>query len=87
MGQTSNAGWYNERLWRITASRFGEIARITARRNIRKLCESLIERTSICTKAIAHGKTYEGVAIRKFEEVRPVFSLDYFHLLSGAQLI
>ena len=60
--------WYNERQWRITASRFGEICRITSRRNVKKLCETIVKPKNINTPAISHGKMYEKKALAKFEE-------------------
>lgn len=50
-GQTSNNRWFDERSLRLTASRFGEILRITNRRNIEKLCESLTSCKSLETLA------------------------------------
>ena len=60
--------WYNERQWRITASRFGEISRITSRRNVKKLCETIVKPKNINTPAILHEKMYEKKALAKIEE-------------------
>lgn len=62
-GQADNKRWFLEQQWRITASGFGEIFRITPRRQIRKLCESIA-----CPKVLNHGKMYEQKAIKQFEE-------------------
>lgn len=62
-GQSENKVWYNERQWRITASRFGEISRITSRRNVKKLCETIVKPKNINTPAISHGKMYEKKSI------------------------
>lgn len=64
-------------MWRLTASRFGEVAKATARRNLTKLCQSLVSIVEIKSKSIIHGKKYEPVAIKQFEQVVEitVFSL------------
>lgn len=62
-GQADNKRWFLEQQWRITASRFGEISRITPRRQIRKLCKSIA-----CPKVLNHGKLYEQKVIKQFEE-------------------
>uniref|UniRef100_T1JBV9 SAP domain-containing protein n=1 Tax=Strigamia maritima TaxID=126957 RepID=T1JBV9_STRMM len=38
--QANSSAWFQQRLWRITASRFGEICKLTKRRNMTKLCRS-----------------------------------------------
>lgn len=67
--QAGCARWAEERQYRLTASRFGEICKMTQRRNIEKLCNSLFEHSYICTPAITHGKLYESTAIKKFETI------------------
>lgn len=57
-----------EQQWRITASRFGEISRITPRRQIRNLCEFIACPKVLNSSAVYHGKMYEQKAIKQFEE-------------------
>lgn len=67
--QSSSKSWFNERDWRITSSRFGDICLATQRRNKTKLCQSLIQSSaaSFRNEAIFHGKVYESKAISSFE--------------------
>ncbi|CAG2203849.1 unnamed protein product [Mytilus edulis] len=59
--------WFRHRKWRLTASRFGEITRMTCRRNKNKLCKTLINSHKIVRKCLLHGKQFESKAICKFE--------------------
>ena len=61
--------WHQERSWRITASKFGDILTSTPRRNMEKLCNYLSNSKELNTPAILHGKQYEPVAMAKFQEV------------------
>ena len=79
-GQSSSKKWHEEREWRLTASRFGEICSITARRNIKKLCLSLLGNQEIFSPALTHGKVHEPIAIKAFEKVSIVFIIFYLHL-------
>ncbi|XP_056005483.1 uncharacterized protein LOC125659233 [Ostrea edulis] len=67
-GQATNKKWFSERSWRITASRFGEISKITPRRNIKKLLQRMLKCKSIDTAATLHGKNYEKKALKAFEK-------------------
>ena len=60
--------WHNERQWRLTASKFGEICKATDKKDIDLLCESLLNPPKLATSAINHGKTYEPIAVKKFED-------------------
>ncbi|KAJ8316759.1 hypothetical protein KUTeg_005705 [Tegillarca granosa] len=55
--QNRSRKWFNKRRWRLTASRFGEITKITTQRNKEKLCESLLRKTRL-TKPIAQWERY-----------------------------
>lgn len=67
--QSSCKYWYTERAWRLTASRFGDILKMTNRRNISKLCASLLSKKSlnVCTVGMRYGKNYEAKALKAFE--------------------
>ena len=60
--------WHEERQWRITASRFGDVVRATSRRNMDLLCESIFRPKMLTKKAVLHGRKYEKLAIKKAEE-------------------
>lgn len=64
--------WFRHRKWRLTASRFGEITRMTCRRNKNKLCKTLINSHKIVRKCLLHGKQFESKAICKFEAQKGV---------------
>ena len=66
--QSSSPHWFEEREWRITASRFGDISHMTDRRDRLKLSKSLTSRQILSTQPILHGKIYENVAIEQFEK-------------------
>lgn len=51
----------------MTASKFGELTRITSRRNIEKLCQSIVSTKQIRSNAIRHGQRFEKKALNKFE--------------------
>ncbi|CAC5420358.1 unnamed protein product [Mytilus coruscus] len=64
--------WFRHRKWRLTASRFGEITRMTCRRNKNKLCKTLINSHKIVRNCLLHGKQVESKAICKFEAQKGV---------------
>nr|XP_018672258.1 uncharacterized protein LOC108950671 [Ciona intestinalis] len=66
--QHESKEWHEHRRFRLTASRFGEIAAITERRNIVKLCESMWDAKPLTVPPVLHGKMYEAVAITDFEK-------------------
>lgn len=76
--QTSSKLWFRHRSWRLTASRFGEICKLTSRRNITKLCQNLMSvNNALQNSALAHGKNNESNALKSFEsryscKTRPV---------------
>jgi hypothetical protein len=61
--------WKEERKWRLTASRFGEICKATERRDMSKLAQTLLSPPHLTGEAVVHGKTFEQTAIDKFSEV------------------
>ena len=67
--QSSTAKWFDERQWRLTASRFGDIVHASDRRNMTELSASMYSPPSLHTEAIVHGQVHEKSAITKFEEV------------------
>ena len=52
---------------------FGTVTKMTARRNINKLCKSLCSHVNIFTAPILHGRHYEKIALEKFEELSKKF--------------
>lgn len=69
INQASCDLWFRERRWRLTASRFGEITKLTERRDMEKLCDSVISPIQINSPSLTHGRSNEGAAIRQYEEV------------------
>ncbi|XP_046557350.1 uncharacterized protein LOC124266602, partial [Haliotis rubra] len=67
--QSKSPVWHRERKWRITASRFGEVTKMTNRRNKEKLCKSIVSTKILSCKPAIHGKQYEKKAISTFESV------------------
>jgi len=65
--QARSSLWHRERRWRVTASRFGDIALATDRRWMAKLCRSLLKPAVPRNPAVLHGQQYEGVARSQFE--------------------
>lgn len=66
-GQSASATWFSERSWRLTASRFGDILKATSRRNMEKLCQTIVFAKRLSTKSVVHGLKYEKAAIQAFE--------------------
>lgn len=64
--QAKSDVWHEERQWRLTSSRFGEIARCTGRRDYNKLCANLFTPPELCTRPILHGRQYESKALVAF---------------------
>ncbi|XP_050388704.1 uncharacterized protein LOC126807882 [Patella vulgata] len=60
--------WHDAREWRLTASRFGDVMHMTARRNIDKLCESICFPPVLSGPPVIHGLKFETVACKSFEE-------------------
>ena len=64
--------WHQEREWRVTASKFGDIGNATYRRNWEKLCSSIYTKQNLATPPIVHGRQYESIAIEDFQVKRGV---------------
>lgn len=64
--QSSSSNWKLERAIRITSSKFGEICKITQRRDVLRLVESMLRPRMITTRALRHGIHYEERARAKF---------------------
>ena len=58
--------WVQERKYRLTASKFGRIAR--RQRNHEKLCEDMLNAKPVKTKSTEHGIKYEPIALREYEK-------------------
>lgn len=67
-GQSMNDRWMAERKKRLSASNFGRICKMTGRTDAVRFAKSLLMRKEISSAAISHGKTYESVAVKKYEE-------------------
>ena len=67
-GQNSSKRWLKERCKRITSSKFGEICKMTERRNIEKKLSTMLSATEIKSASVIHGKKYEKLALEKFQE-------------------
>jgi hypothetical protein len=48
--------WREERRYRVTASRFGEICKVTERRDMSKLSKSVYSPPHLTGDAVVHGK-------------------------------
>ena len=59
--------WHQEREWRLTASRFGDICRATDRRDKLKLCASIYRPAKLKNPAVLHGHQHEAVARQTFK--------------------
>ncbi|WAR07243.1 hypothetical protein MAR_017201 [Mya arenaria] len=60
--QADNHTWREQCLWRVTASRFGEICKLTATKNMNKVCKSVMTSSNLHSKPIIHGKQCEETA-------------------------
>lgn len=70
--QSDSKRWHDERLYRITSSRFGDIVAATERRDLEKLCESMFSNKPVLSASLTHGLKYENVALKKFSELQQV---------------
>ena len=66
-GQAKTLVWRTEREWRLTAFSFCTICKLTERRNLDKLCATLVNPQELNVPAIQHGRRYESVAIAQYE--------------------
>lgn len=65
-GQSNCYLWHKERKWRLTASKFADIALATERRDSQKLCQTIFDTVDLRTDAIIHGRTHESTALERF---------------------
>ena len=68
-GQANNRIWKEQRKYRLTASRFGEIIHATDRRDFVKFCCSLYSPPALNNASLVHGRTYEQTALENFSEM------------------
>ncbi len=66
--QSYSAPWFAARKFRLTASYFGEICKMTEARDLQSLCSTLYSSRPLRTEAIQYGKIHEKSAIRKFQD-------------------
>ena len=72
-GQQATKRWKTERLKRITASNFATICKATERRDMAAFADKLVTpQKELRVPAILHGRTYEPVAVERYEEVMGV---------------
>ena len=58
--------WFSERSWRVTASRFGDVLKATCRRNMHKLCQSMVAPQQLHCRSVVHGRRHEKAALQSF---------------------
>ncbi|KAJ8916466.1 hypothetical protein NQ315_014683, partial [Exocentrus adspersus] len=69
IGQFNNPKYVEEKLYRLTASNFGEVAKRRPYTSCDVLVKKLLSRCQLKTSAIEYGIRNETVAISKFEEL------------------
>ena len=52
----------------MSASNFGRICKMTGRTDAVRFAKTLLVHKEISSAAISHGKTYESVGVKKYEE-------------------
>ena len=68
-GQTTKKLWFAERSKRMCSSSFGKLCKCTDRTNKPKLATSLLSATCVDAAPLRHGRKYEAVAVKKYEEM------------------
>ena len=66
--QSRSYTWFIERSWRLMASRFGSIVKMTERRDVAKFCEELFNPKSLKAKAVLQGRDNECTALTLAEK-------------------
>ena len=66
--QSSCSTWYQERAFRVTASRFGEVVSRKAPVNDRFL-HTLFSSTKVQTEAMKYGLDMEPMVVKEFKEL------------------
>ncbi|KAK6178339.1 hypothetical protein SNE40_013138 [Patella caerulea] len=61
--------WTVERCKRITSSNFGNICKVTIKRDIDMLLRGLLQPVNLKTKQTMYGRQYESVAVESFESL------------------
>jgi predicted phage-related endonuclease len=64
--QSNDEKWLEEREWRLTASKFGQICKATERRDMTKLANSILSPSPLNNSAVTHGRVHEQTASDKF---------------------
>jgi len=70
--QSRSSLWHAARKWRLTASNFGRITKCMSTRSRQRLAAHLAKPAVLFTKAVLHGKKYESVALKRFEELKDI---------------
>lgn len=68
--QCGNENWLQERWYRLQASNFGQICKVTDRTDFRNLAAYVTEVNMFSFLATDHGKKYESATIAKHEELK-----------------
>ena len=66
--QAASNHWKTDRQKRLNASRVDRICKITEKTNASVLARSFFNQKDLHTDAVNHGKTYEPVAVKKYEK-------------------
>ena len=66
--QADSQLWATERKLRTTASIFGSICKATERRDMNALVRNIISPPHVQSRALQHGKIYENITVRKYED-------------------
>ena len=67
-GQSTNKTWFEERTFRLKSSNFGRICKATDHTSFENLAKYFLTAKHVDTPATRHGRKYEEVAVRKYEE-------------------
>ena len=67
-GQCTNKTWFEEWTFRLQSSNFGRTCKATDRTSFENLAKSFLTPRHVDTSATRHGRKYEDVAVRKYED-------------------
>ena len=70
--QHASKAWCRERIKRLQSSNFGRICKATHKTNFDNLASSFMQTRELHTEPILHGKKYEPVAVKAYEDKHSV---------------